>query len=54
MEVGIIKVLETRNEKVDNIEEIEIIEESDNTTKEAETDAELRMRGLSTMSSLQS
>ena len=36
-------VLETRNEKMDDIDEIDIIGKTDNTTKEAETDGELRI-----------
>ena len=42
---GIKKVLETMNENMDDIDKIEIIGETDNTTKEAETVGELRMEG---------
>ena len=43
MEVGTIKVVETRNESVDEIDEIELIGETYNKNMDAKTDGESRI-----------
>ena len=45
MEVGTIKVVETRNENVDKTDEIDIIGETDNKNKDAKIDGKLIIGG---------
>ena len=45
MEVDTIKVAEKRNENQNDTDEVEILEETDNTNKEVEPEVELRIDG---------